>query len=883
MEHLSNYLHQSGYVKFIQVRLTYLAVIFMTLFSIALSLASIIRNQTVENYNAWVHWIGFAAWVVVFLLVKRFTSRWTPNQDPYLLDIMYLCCGWGLMLIWRLSAQLGIRQTLWFILGSVILLLIQKFPGIIQLFKRYTFIWLVLSLLLIFLTLIPGFLNGTNQTNLWLNIAGFTVQPSEPLKLIFIVYLSAYFSKTTRWKSASLSVIIPSGIMAMAASLVLLAQRDLGTTSLLMAIYIMMVYIGTGDKKFLIGGVMLFVICFIAGYFLFDVIQLRVSAWINPWNDPEGRSYQIIQAMIAQASGGIFGTGPGMGSPFLVPVAVSDFIYSTIAEENGLLGSTAVVLLILLFTYRGFSFAIHSKDKFLVLLSSGISLWIFVQAMLIIGGNIRLFPLTGVTLPFFSYGGSSLVICMAGGGLLTLISSHSSPAIVENNSLKNTPLQPLIFPALLIIALVAMVFLSLWAFILKDDLTSRSDNLRLALADTVINRGEILDRNGEVLNGTEGSAGNLTRVYNYPPLSTTTGYSSILYGQSGLESIMDGYLRGRINNTPFSLWWNYLLYNHPPAGSSIKLTIELPLQKYMDDRLGQNKGSIIVINAESGELLAVVSHPYFDPSLLSENWDSLITDPDSPLLNRAFFGKYPPGTGVGPFILGEVLETNQQLPTGSADPVSYKGRTLLCTSFTTGTPTNLAETLQNGCPQSLINLGRILDRNNLYNLYTKMGFYASPDFIFQGASIDAPTAIDNLKAGSIGQENLSITPLQMVLAASAISSGGEIPAPTLVLSNQLPDHSWSLLQPRAANNRVFSTASALSVGNELTVNNYPAWGITGSSLSSSTQTVSWFVGGTNEDWRGIPISFVVLLEEGDDELVNEIGISIIETITFPGQ
>lgn len=387
-------LRQSGYVKFIKIRLTYLAVIFVSLFACAITISLIVRHNEVFSFNAWGHWIGYSIWLVVFLLVTRLASRWTPNQDPYLLSIIFICCGWGLLLIWRLSPILGVRQSIWYVLGSIIYLTILRFPRILQILKKYTYMWLALSLILVLLTLLPGFINGSNQTNLWLSIAGFTIQPSEPLKLIFIVYLSTYFSKTTRWQSGSLSVILPTIIVALSAILVLVAQHDLGTTSLLMAIYILMVYIGTGDRKFLIGGVVTFIIAVIFGYFLFDVIRLRVAAWINPWADPEGRSYQIIQAMIAQASGGIFGSGPGMGSPFLVPVAVSDFILSTIAEESGLLGSTAVILLLLLFSYRGFVCSIHSKDKFLVLLSSGISLWIFIQALLIIGGNIRFFPLT---------------------------------------------------------------------------------------------------------------------------------------------------------------------------------------------------------------------------------------------------------------------------------------------------------------------------------------------------------------------------------------------------------------------------------------------------------------------------------------------------------
>ena len=144
-------------------------------------------------------------------------------------------------------------------------------------------------------------------------------------------------------------------------------------------------------------------------------------------------------------------------------------------------------------------------------------------------------------------------------------------------------------------------------------------------------------------------------------------------------------------------------------------------------------------------------------------------------------------------------------------------------------------------------------------LFSDLGFYRYPDFVIPGPQINDPSSIDNIKAASIGQESIHLTPLQLVMAASAISSGGEMPSPLLALSYQLPDGSWKLLQSAARKQAVFQNSTAANVGTMLAIKGSPAWGVVGQALSSSTQTITWFVGGTNVDWQGVPVAFVVLI------------------------
>ena len=876
MENLSTVQRQPGYILFIQRRLRVLATLFLFLYATALTIAYFIKNDTLSSSYAWQHWVGFTAWLISYYVVSWRALINTPEQDPYLLHLIFLSCGWGMMMIWRLSPALGLKQTIWLIIGSLVFLFICSFPRVLTYLKQYTYLMLTAVLLLTGLTLIPGLMNSSSQPALWINIRGITFQPSEPLKLIFIVYLSAYFSNRHQLKINKLAILIPTFAVAILAFLILLAQKDLGTTTILVLIYVSMVFLATGNKKWLLGSALLFIAAAIAGYFLFDVIRLRFEAWINPWLDPEGRSYQIIQAMISQAAGGMIGAGPGMGNPNLVPVASSDFIYSAITEESGLIGAAAVIMLIMLTAFRGFTTAIQSSSRFLSLLAMGISTWLAAQSLLIIGGNIRLLPLTGVTLPFFSYGGSSLVTCMLAGAIVTLISGQSENATWQRHY--KSRLQNFILPSLLIISIAALLCLPIWSFFQKDKLLSRSDNIRRAIDDFYIPRGNLVDKNGDIINGNAGPVGEYFRVYQYPPLAATTGYSNINYGQSGLEYVLDPYLRGLKSYPDISIWWSNLLLSHPPPGRDVRLSIDLGIQQIIDTLMANHTGAAVILNAHTGEILAITSTPWYDPAYLENEWEKLISDENTPLLNRALNGSYPPGTVLGPLLLAKSFEDNPgtlQIPEAA---IIYKGHTIQC-SLVTESADSYWRQIQNGCPRPMVGIGRSLGRKGLYEFFSALGFYAQPEFTLPGPPLNDPGKVDNIKAASIGQENLKLTPLQMALAAAAINSGGIIPQPNIATSFQLADDTWELIPPRPKGQAVFSKQSSGEVSNLLALDGIPAWGAIGRALSSDTAIVTWFIGGTNKGWSGVPITIAIVIEDDAAESAWQIGNEILYIIT----
>jgi hypothetical protein len=241
-----------------------------------------------------------------------------------------------------------------------------------------------------------------------------------------------------------------------------------------------------------------------------------VDAWLNPWLDPSGRSYQIVQSLMAVANGGIGGRGPGMGSPSLVPISVSDFIFSAISEESGLVGTIGLFALLGFFLARGMGVALRASDSFRRLLAAGLTAYLGAQSLLIIGGNLRLLPLTGVTLPFVSYGGSSL---------LTSYLSLSSDLLISNQAEEEpAPLphpQPyLVLSSILGLGLIAASLANGWWAVWRGpDLLARTDNPRRAISDRYVQRGSLLDRNAAPINLTQGQAGSYTRLYSYPDLA----------------------------------------------------------------------------------------------------------------------------------------------------------------------------------------------------------------------------------------------------------------------------------------------------------------------------------------------------------------------------
>lgn len=883
----------------IQSRLLISAGIFLALYAIALTIAPIARSRGWEGDLRWDHWIGYLVWLPLIFLAHLQSKRQLPNRDPYLLPIAVLLSGWGLMTIWRLFPEFGLRQTVWFAFAVGVYTIGLRLPRRLDFLRRYKYVWLISGLILTGLTLILG-TNPSSSTGprLWLGCCGVYFQPSEPLKLLLIIYLSAFLADRQPWvrisapidnlgedqsqtegrknKTAgksSLPLLAPILLMTGLTLLLLLFQRDLGTATIFLFLFTVILYLATERKLFLILSVLLLVASVVSSYFLFDVVRLRIDAWINPWVDPSGRSYQIVQSLLAMANGGIGGRGPGMGSPSLVPISHSDFIFSAIVEESGLVGGIALIAMLMIFTASGLRLSLRAPDNFRRYLAAGLTAYLVGQSLLIIGGNIRLLPLTGVTLPFVSYGGSSLVTAYISLLILALISqsANTNPEPAPNPS-PYTNLGFFLLSSLLIAALIV----GWWTYYRGPTLLERTDNLRRMIADRYVKRGEILDRQDIPLVKTDGNPGDYFRNYMYPELGSLIGYAHPVYGLSGLEANLDPYLRGMLGNPDLELWWNHLLYGQPPPGLDVRLSLDMEIQEKADELLADHSGALVLLNAGNGEILALASHPTFDPNKLEEAWSDLVNDSDTPLLNRVFQGQYQPGTALGPFLLAAQATRSELPPPPEESNAQIDGQKIECAFQTDGT--SWGDLIVNGCPQPQIVLAQELGIDNVMDMMENLALFSVPGLdpndeeeIIRPESL----SLDEILAG---QSQLRVSPLQMVRAAATLSTDGTVPTPLLIRAVNYPETGWAVYSPTNQTHQVFSPAIQEIVVGSLADKDLPIWQSVARTPNGPDEEITWYLGGTLPSWIGTPLSLVILLEEDDPEKALEMGQSLMGAV-----
>lgn len=620
--------------KYIDRNLFVLQAAILFVYSITLSLSNTLIYQNFSSGILWKHWIGYASWVVSVYFLNKVIEKRTKNSQSFLLPIATMLTGIGVMTIWRLSSDFGFRQSIIFGFISLFLTWLLSDENNVRLFTRNFYLFLGAGLILSLATIFLGTNPSGFGPKLWLGCCGIYLQPSEPLKLIFIFFISFYLPKTTGKNGSLLFFLLVLGLTF----LILLAQRDLGTSSIFVLILSTLVYLHTRKIRILFFSMVFLVFTGIIAFFTIDLIQLRILTWLNPWEDPTNSSYQIVQALITIANGGINGRGPGIGFPTLVPIAHSDFIFTSIAEELGMLGSVAVLLLFSFLAFEGLMIAKRMDDPQKKMLAAGITIYLCAQSIVIIGGNIKLLPLTGVTLPFLSYGGSSLFTSFIAIIVLRILGESTNSYV--KRQFVNDRTESILLVGLLAGFATCALALGWWGIYRSDELLNRTDNPRRSISDYYVLRGSILDRNNDPLTITEGSPGSYFRHYLYPELSPILGYTHPMYGQVGIESSYDDQLRGQKGYSDLVLWWNHLIYGRPPTGLNIRTSLDSNFEKRLATSFEGKIGSGLVINATSGEILAAVSSPYFDANHL-EDLSGVISQDNAPLINRISQGEYP--------------------------------------------------------------------------------------------------------------------------------------------------------------------------------------------------------------------------------------------------
>ena len=387
----------------------------------------------------------YAGVMVALYFVVRL---WLPHSDAILMPIITLLTGVGLLMIYRLTydapvaENLAITQAVWILVGSGVFVSVVLFFRDYQKLFAYKYLLASVAFGLIAATFTPlGY--EVNGARLWVHIGPVNFQPSEFARLILIVFFAGYLAEKrdllTATSRSFMGVQLPAlkyfGPVALVwlLSLGLLGfEKDLGSSLLFFTVPLLMLYAATGRIAYVILGAFLFVVGSLATYQWFSHVQVRVTSWLDPWSDPYGEGFQITQSIFNIADGGLTGTGLGRGFSQSIPNVQTDFIFSTAASELGFLGATTLLLAFLLFAYRGTKIALLAEDDASKLLAFGLTVLFAMQTLIIVGGVTKAIPLTGLTLPFVSYGGSSVVGNFILTALLLVVSEKAGKRFVED-------------------------------------------------------------------------------------------------------------------------------------------------------------------------------------------------------------------------------------------------------------------------------------------------------------------------------------------------------------------------------------------------------------------------------------------------------------------
>lgn len=344
--------------------------------------------------------------------------------DAYLFPIVYLLVTLGVVMICRIDYDKGMKQIVWYLVSIFAFYITYFCYKNIKVLPRLRWLYYIAGVSLFAFTLVFG--STINGAKNWVSIGSFSIQPSEIIKLFFVFFLACYYP----FKEKRVLGIIRERYIVMFCVYIFLGflvlQREWGIMLLFFFTYIVMEYVFEKDMLIIVGNILLAGMGCYIGYLSLNHIQVRVHTWLNPWADITGTGYQITQSLFAISAGGFFGTGLGQGKPEYIPEVHSDFIFSAICEELGMFGGVAIILLFFIFTYRGIKIALKLPEGFDKCVATGITFMFGMQTFIIIGGVIKMIPLTGITLPFISYGGSSLLSSFMSLGILQAISAKES-------------------------------------------------------------------------------------------------------------------------------------------------------------------------------------------------------------------------------------------------------------------------------------------------------------------------------------------------------------------------------------------------------------------------------------------------------------------------
>ena len=618
---------------------------------------------------------------IAFLIAHLAIRKLAPGADPALLPLSFALSGIGIAFVTRLAPELAMRQVMWLFFGVVCMLLVLIFLKNLDRIANYKYTLMIVGFLLLLSPLLPVVGQEIYGSRIWLNIAGISFQPGEIAKILIVLFLAGYLAQNREmlsifthrigpFKIPDLATLVPLLVMWVISLLIVIFEKDLGSALVVFFVFITMLYVATGKKTYLIIGFVLIAIGGVAAFLLFDHVQVRVDTWLDPFKDATGDGYQLVQAIFSIADGGLFGVGIGNGMSDQIPIVESDFIFAAIAEETGLLGAAGLLLLCLCFAIRGLVTAARAKSDVSSFIAVGLTASIILQAFIIVGGVTRLIPLTGLTLPFVSQGGSSLLASFIAIGFLLRCGDQStglgtemisgtgtlsSESVLGRVSLGKRLTKTMIAFSVLFALLVAN--LTLIMVVQANDYKNMPSNNHTLAREARTERGTISTYDNVVLaQSVLQDDGTYKRVYPSGTLAAhVVGYASEAYGTAGIEASYNDTLKGQRN---YASWVDVVnaATDAGTPGNDVKLTINSTIQQAAEQALDGFNGACVVIDPETGAVLALASSPSYNASdiesILSSGSDS------SALYNRATQALYSPGSTFKMVSLTTALENN---------------------------------------------------------------------------------------------------------------------------------------------------------------------------------------------------------------------------------
>lgn len=638
--------------------------------------------------------LGLALAFAVAHIAVRFLA---PQTDPAFLPLVFVLSGIGITFVTRLAPQLAIKQVAWLFLSIAAMILVLILIRSLENLSKYRYTIISMGLILL---ISPVFIGVEHWgSKLWIEFGSFfSFQPGELAKPLIVLFLAAYLSSNREllayaqyqvlgMKIPPIRTLIPLLLMWVISLIIVIFERDLGSAVLFFGLFLLMIYTATGRVSYTVIGCILLVFGAFAAYKSFSHVRVRFDIWLDPFADPSDKGLQIVQSLYSLADGGLFGSGIGRGMPTKIPVVESDFIFSAVGEEMGLLGAAAIILLYMLFAIRGFLTAARARSDMAAFCAVGLTTAISLQAFIIIGGVTKLIPLTGITLPFMSQGGTSLLTSFMIVGLLLrcadsgtgietelagegiqeprLTGSHSIAILDRFSNPESGVLGRVTLGRRLTVLLSFFTFcfavlignLTYIQIVKASEYQAMPGNNHTIAKASYIERGSILSSDGVTLaESVQNKDGSYSRTYPQGDLAAhVIGYNTVRFGSAGIEASQNEVLTGR---SSYASWSDAIeaLAGRTPPGNDVVLTINSQIQRSAQRALNGVKGAVVVMDPRTGAILALASSPGFNNADIQTILDAGDNSNDS-LFNRATSALYAPGSTFKALVLAAALDT----------------------------------------------------------------------------------------------------------------------------------------------------------------------------------------------------------------------------------